>query len=273
MNKIAYQYSIVRFMPFPDAEEFANVGVIVAFPQSNTLKLQLDTTHHKRVTDFFGLKRNRALYTQTLQAYARELEAVAQLVHIKNITATQALQGLTKPLQNLMQQSGVRTGLWKDADATEQDILSHLYRKYVHADSAKQEYREQVLERSLRAYLKDLNLAQPFKAGKLGDKNTFETSFSFIQHRQDKTRVIKPLFLGQNEPSKIIEHGAGLITKLHSLKLFDSKPDDLLIIFESGTADSEHSRNNQQKLISELRKFGDVSKSTDHEAISDFAMQ
>ena len=273
MNKIAYQYSIVRFMPFPDAEEFANVGIIVAFPQSNTFHAQLDTTHYKRVTDFFGLKKKRTLYTQTLQVYARELEAVHQMVTIKSFTASQALQGLAKPLQNLIQQSDVRTGLWKEAGATEQDIFDYLYQKYVHADQVKQEYREQVLERHMKEHLKNLNLSSPFKADKLGDKNTFETNFPFVQQHRNKTRVIKPLFLGQPEPSKIIEHGELLISKIRGLERFNAKPDDLLIAFDTGEVNSDHSRNNQQMLLDELKAFGDVIESTNHRAISDFAQQ
>ena len=41
MNKKAYQYAIVRFSPFVETEEFANVGVVMICPAEGKFLFKL----------------------------------------------------------------------------------------------------------------------------------------------------------------------------------------------------------------------------------------
>lgn len=49
------KYSIIRFQPYPETEEFANIGIVLYATVSKRLEFRLlDGKQHTRVTHFFG---------------------------------------------------------------------------------------------------------------------------------------------------------------------------------------------------------------------------
>lgn len=53
MNKVACQYAIVRFAPYVETGEFANVGVLMVAPRQPYFGFKLETRRHGRITRFF----------------------------------------------------------------------------------------------------------------------------------------------------------------------------------------------------------------------------
>ncbi len=53
MNKIACQYVIVRFAPYVETGEFANVGILMMAPRHGYFGFKLETRRHGRITRFF----------------------------------------------------------------------------------------------------------------------------------------------------------------------------------------------------------------------------
>lgn len=53
MKRIAYQYAILRFMPYVETGEFANVGLVMAAPQQGFFAYQLEEKRYGRLTRFF----------------------------------------------------------------------------------------------------------------------------------------------------------------------------------------------------------------------------
>lgn len=53
MNKIPCQYAIVRFTPFVETGEFANVGIVLFAPRQKSLLFKLVTKRYARITGFF----------------------------------------------------------------------------------------------------------------------------------------------------------------------------------------------------------------------------
>lgn len=53
MKKYACQYKIVRFTPYVETEEFANVGVVLYCPATGVLDYKLAPKRFGRVTSFF----------------------------------------------------------------------------------------------------------------------------------------------------------------------------------------------------------------------------
>jgi len=43
-------YAIVRFMPYAETQEFANVGVVMCVPDKNIFKFKLAPKHFARIT-------------------------------------------------------------------------------------------------------------------------------------------------------------------------------------------------------------------------------
>lgn len=73
MNKIACQYAIVRFAPYVETGEFANVGIVMFAPQQNYFNLKLETRRYARITRFFE-EMDARLYTESMKAINEELE-------------------------------------------------------------------------------------------------------------------------------------------------------------------------------------------------------
>ncbi|RZI59379.1 MAG: DUF3037 domain-containing protein [Rubrivivax sp.] len=77
MTQLACRYALVRFMPHSDTEEFVNIGIVVACPQTGFFGFRLEARKHKRITDFFvGL--SPETYTSAVLVMASELHRVKE---------------------------------------------------------------------------------------------------------------------------------------------------------------------------------------------------
>src|ERR1700754_1253453 len=75
MTQLACRYALVRFMPHSDTEEFVNIGIVVACPQTGFFGFRLEDQKHKRVPDFFeGL--SPEMYSAAVLVMSGELERV-----------------------------------------------------------------------------------------------------------------------------------------------------------------------------------------------------
>lgn len=51
MKKLV-RYSVIRFMPFSETQEFANVGIVIHAPQTGEVQFKLANTRFGRVSQF-----------------------------------------------------------------------------------------------------------------------------------------------------------------------------------------------------------------------------
>ena len=79
MNKVACQYAIVRFAPFVETGEFANVGIIMMAPKQRFFAFELELKRYGRITRFFE-DVDAKLYRKTLYNLKAELERVADVL-------------------------------------------------------------------------------------------------------------------------------------------------------------------------------------------------
>ena len=75
MKKIPCQYAIVRFMPYVETGEFANVGVVMMAPQERYFGFKLLTLRHGRITKFFE-DLDAKLFRAAMYDFKEELERV-----------------------------------------------------------------------------------------------------------------------------------------------------------------------------------------------------
>ncbi|WP_136630163.1 MULTISPECIES: DUF3037 domain-containing protein [Marinobacter] len=72
MKRIACQYAIVRFMPYIETGEFANVGILLWAPKTRYLGFKLLRKKHARITQFFE-ELDRGVYLKTMANLDAEL--------------------------------------------------------------------------------------------------------------------------------------------------------------------------------------------------------
>ncbi len=79
MNRSACQYAIVRFAPFVETGEFANVGILMMAPRARYFGFKLETRRFGWITRFFE-DLEPSLYREALRTLRDELERVHDLL-------------------------------------------------------------------------------------------------------------------------------------------------------------------------------------------------
>lgn len=65
-------YSIVRFAPFAETEEFANVGIVLSAPAIRRMEYRLASENLERVNHFFGCV---PVFAKALEIAKNELDS------------------------------------------------------------------------------------------------------------------------------------------------------------------------------------------------------
>lgn len=272
-TKVACQYAIVRFIPYAETGEFANIGVVLACPELGFLKAKLAPTNRtQRITDFFQGLGSR-IYREAMKYVKDEIFRVAKAVEDGHLQAYYAFDSITRPREALMTFSATRVIL---ADSPDQ-ALAELYERFIERDFATKEYHEQILTKGVGRILSGARLKAYFDDLAVGD-DSFSVKFPFVSTSQDTPQVaIKPLFLGQDEPNKIFEHGGFWVHKIARLKKHNLLPAHTLFAIEAPTAGAGISLKRlkaTREITEELRDLDvEVVDATDRLAILNFAEQ
>lgn len=267
MNKMPYRYALIRFVPFPETEEFANVGVIAINPITQQFKFRLETNKHKRISDFFQLK-EKSLYKSTVLRIKEELLALQDMVESGSLSAEAGFNGLVRPYQNLVQISKARGGLAQCKDLSL--LVDNLYENYVDFAVAKRESAQQRLTEKVAQYVHDLNLEYPFSKQDIGTEE-YSVKFPLVQKRFNGNRVIKPLFLGDTDPKVILDRSDKFLSEMKRLRQFAALPQDILVTYDFGNSLTKQQRKNQEIALEDLDKECKLTESNDLRAIENFA--
>ncbi len=243
MKRIACQYVILRFMPYVETGEFANVGVVMISPRDRYFGFKLETRRYARLTNFFKDLEGR-LYRSAIDAVKEELARVHTLLkengfdrryeHNDETFAKQLFTELTRPRETMMRFSGPRVVLTEEPEKKLVELFGH----YVEHSFATKQYRETVLESQLRRLLYQAKLGERFIPEKVGD-DEYHVSFPFVEKQQAEVMcAIKPLNLGQQDSSHIVEHGGKWQFRINELKRRHHLPRRVLFAVEGPDNDS-----------------------------------
>lgn len=223
MTRFACQYAIVRFMPYVETGEFANVGVLLWEPKNRYLDFKLLRRKYGRITQFFE-ELEKAVYLRAMGDLEDELNRVKQLLckidwkhentGLEYGFHKGIFQELIRPREAIVGFSEQRAVLTQDPHKAVQE----LYDYYVGRNFVTKEYQEAILEKGVKKLLEEHNLEKRFQRSKIKD-NVYSVTFSFVERTEDRAiRVIKPLFLGQSDSTAIIEHGGHWKLKVEQLR-------------------------------------------------------
>jgi len=219
----ACQYAIVRFMPFVETGEFANVGVLLYAPKGRYFGFKLLVNRHARVTNFFE-ELDGKVFRSVMSAFREELERTARLFQrigadrrykaLDHVDADALWSELIKPKASTLQVSEPRIVL--AADAAEQ--VATLFEYYVERNFVTREYQEKLLERGIRGWLREAHLLNQFLPTRIGNDD-YHAQFPFVALQDEvPIKAIKPLNLGYPDASRIIDHGGQWLVRVNALK-------------------------------------------------------
>ncbi|QEA40072.1 hypothetical protein FGL86_13955 [Pistricoccus aurantiacus] len=128
-----------------------------------------------------------------------------------------------------------------------------------------------MLESQLRRLFAKVRIGERFIPGKLGDEE-YHVNFPFVEKHQDKIlRAIKPLNLGQQDSSHIVEHGGKWQFRINELKRRHLLPRRVLFAVEGPGDDSRRSEA-YHHVVALLQETGaSVLPLAKHEAVLEFA--
>ncbi|WP_166454842.1 DUF3037 domain-containing protein [Duganella aquatilis] len=129
----ACHYAIVRFTPFIETGEFANVGVVIFSPDARYFGFKLLSSDFTRVTDFFRTL-DAKVVKSTMSSLRDELERLSNLMSQPGTPNRSGIwTELIKPRETMLRFSDSRLVLAQDC----QSKLIELYDYYVDHEKAR----------------------------------------------------------------------------------------------------------------------------------------
>jgi hypothetical protein len=223
MTKIACQYAITRFAPFVETGEFANVGIVMIAPKERYFGFKLEIRRHARITRFFE-ELEPKLYRDALTAVREELRRVNDVLQVHGFDgrrrtvdvdlARHLFSEIVRPRESIVRFSEPRVVLTEEPKKK----LMELFAFYVERNFMTREYKEAILEKGIRAWLNQAQIAQRFQRGSVGD-DEYQATFPFVEQIGNQAiKAIKPLHLAQDRASKILDHGGTWLFRVEELR-------------------------------------------------------
>lgn len=234
MNKFTCQYALLRFRPFVETGEFANVGVVLLSPEGRFFGYKL-LKKYGRITQFFH-QLDRKVYLDGKALFLEELERFA--AHLRQhaldgrkrtpdiALATGLFAELTRPRDAMLQFDERRVVLAQDPKAKLKELFDH----YVERNFVTKAYQERLLENNVRRLLfrADTAIGLQYRQEKVGTPD-FIVNFPFVRTVDSVVdRIIKPLYLAHDEPTRVLTHGGQWVDKIHRLRKRRALPEHVL---------------------------------------------
>src|ERR1035437_2101417 len=123
-TKTVCNYAVIRFLPYPETEEFVNVGVILACPETRTVDYKLETRRRDRITGFFP-ELDAGVFIEGRRSFKCEMERIKDLLgnnnpgqmefRIQEKEFQQIFNQIVKPRETIFRFSTVGTVMADDA--------------------------------------------------------------------------------------------------------------------------------------------------------------
>lgn len=232
MKKFVCQYALLRFRPFVETGEFANVGIVMMAPEARFFGFRL-LKRYGRITQFFHqLDRKvyldgRELFKEELDRFTGELRRLAldgRKTQPDIPLARNLFTELVRPREAMLQFAEQRVVL---ADNPKEKLVQ-LFDHYIERNFVTKEYQERLLESTVRKLLFRGQMGTQYRPEKIGTPD-FTVNFPFVLMADGKAqRIIKPLYLAQGDTTKILNHGGQWVDKIRRLRKRNALPKDVL---------------------------------------------
>jgi hypothetical protein len=229
----AARYAIIRFLPFAETEEFANVGVIMFAPTERFFDFRISKKWRRIGTFFEPLERR--IFGDGIRAFEEELIRTRNQVKtlldggagaLAMVSAQRLFEDVVRTREALFRFSTVRA-VMTEAPAAK---LNQLFEDYVEHAFATPEYHEGLIERNVRGVLRREGLTQRYRPLKLGTGALqFGVPFADVDTLGRVQRVIKPMHLAHEDPVHILDHGNQWVGRLRHLERVKAMPDAFLL--------------------------------------------
>ena len=262
MNMLPCNYAVVRFLPYPETEEFVCIGVVLLCPKTGYFGHRVETKRRDRVTGFFPeleqevFVKGRRIFEQQLQHVNKLLggdEKTGQMrIPRTDINPVVAFQELVRPRESLFRFSDIGVAMTEDP-ARE---LDRLYEHFVNRQFAqREEYQEAVMTRRLTNLFR-LHSVMNYRVEILGN-DTYKFRIPFVQGSLQllgEIKAIKPLNFAQNDTTRIADHALIWHKRVELLLEQNVQPEHILLPVKKAAADKRAAV--AEDFCAQFRKLG-----------------
>jgi TPR repeat protein len=143
---VACNYALIRFLPYPDSEEFVNIGIVLSCPKTGYFNARLEQQQFSRISTLFP-EIKREVIQNVIDFFAKEMErfcvkisshsdAQEQLPR-KQQLSRHFFSEVVRPRESVVRCSEPRTGMAEKPEA----LLDALFERYVERLHAQEELR------------------------------------------------------------------------------------------------------------------------------------
>lgn len=227
--KQLYKYALVRFMPFAETGEFANIGVLLCAPESGYWEFKLAPKRFARITAFFT-EMESSLYALAISNIKQEMlitQGVAQEYRAKGMMSF--FNEITRTREGIVQFGNVRTLI---SDTKPKVQLEKLYEHYVQRSFATEQYREQQLVTLIKQKLVKGKVPVDYRE-KVFKVNFREIKIPLAASVKNQNRLIRPLAFYHEKATRMFEHGEQWANRISALiENGNINPDEVLFPVE-----------------------------------------
>ncbi|MDT0499681.1 MULTISPECIES: DUF3037 domain-containing protein [unclassified Halomonas] len=219
-------YAVLRFQPYPETGEFANLGIVMLC-SDGTFLYRLETRHYKRITQFFS-KLDKKVLLNARRSIADELARISSVMQ-KHASDSElqlsVFKHLTGPSESLLRFS--RPGVI--AAAKPEDALEKLFLNYVHHDFSQKPNEEAQLTSQVTKWLRSFR-NRLYAERTLGSE-LLQVKFPLVWEEAGTARqAVKPISFDLEDSSSIIEKGDKWEKRMRRLKNADQAPADTVFV-------------------------------------------
>jgi len=232
MTTVACTYAALRFLPYRETGEFANIGVVVCAPEAGYFAYRCDAKLAKRVTGFFP-ELDRAIFRDAVRGMTTLLERLRPQLARKAIPGESIHADLVNRFHELAR---TREGMLSFAPAgallapTPEAALDDLHRRLVLRQFAKEpEYQERILRKRLADCLRTWKLETHYRQAMIGNEE-FHVSVPFVHAVEGRPRkILRPLDLNRPDTTSIYRHSDQWLLAMRRLRQFGTLPEKVII--------------------------------------------
>lgn len=276
--KYACRYALVRFMPYPEIGEFANVGVILMSPDAKFFGFKMLEKGIGRITAFFDdldphvFRKARSTFIDELKRIQTGIEHSFSGfdLHANDISYVDFIfKEITRPRNAILFVDLPRVVLLEDPAKGLNDFFDH----YVARAFAKGPAQERLVEQRIQRILKEAELTQLYHLETLGN-DQYKARFPFVRKNTNGqvTHVIKPINLSHEDPSRLYDHGWEWVGKIRMLRKQNQLPTHVLFAAEDPTEKFGPRASAYAEVKFELERLEvEIAKPNEEEKILSFA--
>lgn len=229
-----FRYAIIRYRPFAETGEFANIGIVVLDTSQGELGFELAPRRFARVRQFFDVEAHDA-YGAAIDLLRLELGRVSDYLPSLGLSGGKLFDEFLRRREGSVQYSEARP---LSSAGSLEDVVRKLYGRYIQRDFVNERTPEDVLTRGIRMAFKREGIRH-FRSMQIEDE-LVRVKFPFA-YKGNTLFAIKPLAFGQKSPMNVLDYGAHWRKRFsYLLDRGKVKPGGVLLALERPATDAVH---------------------------------